>query len=107
MKLIKVREIQAKHVKQLTIEHYWDGEYDWSGKKILGRLAFDGCLLVQDRSGALHRIAPIAFIDGQLEANGCRKKVNGQWVYAATPHTEYSRKAKDAYDKIPQLFAAE
>lgn len=107
-KLIKVQTISPRHVAQLPPEHYWDGEYQWKGKRILGRLAGDGFLLVQDReSGALHRIAPVAFIDGQLERLGCRwRGKDGRWEYAPTPHTEFSRKAQAAYLRLPQLFSS-
>lgn len=104
VQLIKVKTIGRNHVDQLPIEHYWDGEYDFSNKTILGRLNHSGCLLVMDRRKTLHQVAPIAFIDWQLEQNGCRKRVNGKWEYAPTPHTEYSQKARAAYDAIPQLF---
>ncbi len=104
--LIKVKTIARHHVAQLHIEHFWDGEFDWDGKTILGRLPDDGSILVQETAtGALRRISPIAFLDWQLEVLGCRKKVNGKWEYAPTPHTNYSRKAKEYYDQIPQLFS--
>lgn len=103
--LIRVKTISRKHVEQLPPEHYWDGEYNWAGKRILGRMVGDGFLLVQDiKTRALSRVAPIAFLDWQLEKLGCRWKVTGKWVYAPTPHTDYSRRAQAAYLALPQLF---
>lgn len=105
--LIKVKTIGSKHVSQLTVEHYWEGEYSFDGKTILGSLAHSGAILVRDESKAskeLHLIAPIAFIDWQLEKLGCWKRVDGKRHYAPTPHTDYAKKAQAAYDEIPQLF---
>lgn len=101
---LKVTTIKKQHVEQLPCEHYWDGEYDWEGKRILGRIAHDGFILVQDKTGALHRISPIAYIDAQFASLGGRWRENGKWVYAPTPHTEYSRKAQAAYAALPQIF---
>lgn len=104
--LIRVATIARRHVEQLPPEHYWDGEYDWEFKEILGRIAGDGFLLVRDvRTCALSRVAPIAFLDWQLELLGCRwRGPKGEWCYAPTPHTQYSRKAQAAYAALPQLF---
>lgn len=105
--LIKVKTISAKHVEQLTPEHYWDGEYDFTGKKILGRIANDGFLLVQYTDKSLHRISPIAYQDWQMQKLGCWKVLpGGKREYAPTPHTEYSQKAKAAYNAIPQIFVS-
>ena len=100
---IKVKTIKAVHISQLHPEHYWDGEYSFDGKRVYGRLATDGFLLVQDERG-LHKIAPIAFLDWQLSKLGCWKMVNGKREFTPPPHTEYSKKAQAEYAAIPELF---
>lgn len=101
--LIKVKTIEERHVNQLPLEHYWDGEYDFHGKEIIGRLMGCGSILLRD-NGVLHRIGCVAYVDWWLEILKCRWRVNGKWVYAETPHTDYTRRARLELEKLPQLF---
>lgn len=105
---IKVATINETHVKQLHLIHAWDGEYDFSDKIILGRLAAGGSVLVQHKkTKSLELVSLIAYIDWRLEVNGCRKRVSGgQWVYAPTPHTSFYTQAKQDFHNLPQLFTA-
>lgn len=106
--LLKVTTVAAKHVNQLPFIHEWEGKYPWEEKNILGRMASNGFILVQDKkTGQLDLVGVPSFDSWRLFVLGCIIDRAGEprnWKYAPTPHTAYSQQARADYSSLPQLF---